>query len=490
MTDRPDNEKSPAVDSFKELASHAFYAAIEAPVEGGYQLVNEVTGNNLPNWHCALPAGDSTWAHAGDLIGSAALFLGVSKLTGLGASKLGLGEVTGEALTASTTRASLQSFATGASVGLLQPVAGKDYWSNKVKFTAQSGLSFAMMGGAGRLLDSTGRFGVAGARTIGQSVSIGALSGTAGGITDAIAKSELFDQRLPTFNEVVNTTASYAAFGGIFGAMESTLPDVKNMVNSRTFAADSAAAWHRLPIQAGDRTLVMDAKAHEIVPGPHVDLPLLDMSNYAPVKFSQEPATTAAARAQSRRYVKEGVVVEPFENGVRLATSASSDGFTADGARINPREVLMSIDKLHDPVLNEVLQDAKGRFADIADQDQLASNISRYVNRVFNRYNLDGESLERLYSENIRKMSSQTVPIGEFIRRGNGACLQQAALFKSIGEEAGLKVRLFEGTVEKGEEIAHVWPDVEMQNHQHLIYDPAQQNYGALEYRLPKQIRS
>ena len=55
--------------------------------------------------------------------------------------------------------------------------------------------------------------------TIKGRIATSAIAGGAGGLTSAFASAGLYQHRLPTFNELVDNTAHYAAFGGALGGV-------------------------------------------------------------------------------------------------------------------------------------------------------------------------------------------------------------------------------------------------------------------------------
>lgn len=500
LADRADSQPSLA-DHIGQLASHAFYSSIEAPLSAGYQLLNKLSGDRLPEWHIDRPAGDSGWAKAGDLIGSAGLFLGASKLSSIGMGKLGLAPTAENTLLRNSSIAALDSAIAGAGVGLLQPVDGNanDFWGAKLKTTAETSFTLGAMGGAAKTFEAAGWFGQAGTRTIAQSISLNAAAGGVGGIAGSFAHAGLFEGSLPSAGQVIDNAAQYAAFGAAFGTVDWAAPKVvagtqtafsrfkPASISETSFVPESLAM--KLPNEtvAADG-LVREARTATI--DAALEAPLPDFSNFDVQTYPEAAPLYGPARTQTTEYIRSGVVDQPFASGVRLPTSTKTAGLLENGTPRVRSERYVVIDPWHDPALQATIEDAQTRFAGITNKHELATAISKYVARVLNREHISGPELEARYEEQLKAKNGTLMPLGEFIRQGNGACLQQAALFKVIAESMGMRARLFEGTVDMGQIVDHAWADAEMDNGQHLIYDPAQQNNGALMYDRPKDRSS
>jgi hypothetical protein len=330
------------------------------------------------------------------------------------------------------------------------------------------------MGGSAKLLDRTGLFGLSGERTLRQNITLNAAAGGFGGIADSLARAGLFEGRLPRLGEVAETTASYAAFGGLFGGIEYAAP-----YSVRAFKS----LWNESPtprLQLAHSTEFQNFAETGHQPeklastGTARERHLPTFKEFEKVTYGSEIPLSQAALKQSSGYIDRRIVDQPFEDGVRLATSVTSKGLTAEGKPLDASERFLVIDKKNDPVLQAVLADAKARFRGIDDPHVLATGIKQYAARLFNRYNLDGPQLEQLYEEMVRRNRGHLMPLGEFVRRGSAACLPRTALMKSVGEELGLTVRLRQGFLDSGGLQAHVFPDVKLPSQEYVIYDPSQ----------------
>lgn len=468
----PSKQPSSAFENAQEFASHALYSCIQAPICGGYQLLDKSTGDYLPDWDAKRPKGDSLAAQAGDIAGTALLFYGVSKGIGNRFARYGLTETAMGTLSRQTLLRTAEAGSAGTILGLMQPVDNnQDYWSTKGKTTMQLTSTFAVMGGTSRVLEGTNMFGAAGTRTLTQSIGLHGLSGTVGGVTDSFAHAALFNGRLPTFGETATHAGQYAAFGAGLGTIGWGVPKAVEAFRARQL---------RLPELAlsSEGAVVGEAA-------------LPNLKSFEPLHYPDAAPMSPKALKQSASYVRTGTITEPFEPGVKLATDVRSAGLRADGGSVVRSDKFMVIDRLHDPVLDHVLTDAQTRFASIGNNAEFTTAASKYVSKLFNGSNLSGPALEKAYTEMIMQSKGTTMPIGEFLRTGKGVCLQQSALLKLIGETRGLDVQLYEGAVQNG--IPHVWTGAKVEPGKRLVYDPAKNlnglEYSPVHYSRPKAVQ-
>lgn len=488
--------KSPG-ENIQDFKEHLFYAAITAPAQGAYQFVQKASGDLLPEWKPEKPPIDSVGSLAGELTGAGAVFLAAALVSRPAMRKLA-GNLAGASLSKQAVWAGLETGAAGAMVGLLQPVQpGKDFWTEKGKTSAHLGLSFGAMGATGKLLSGSGWFGAAGERSLSQSVSVNALTGASGGFMDAYLRAGIVEQRLPSAAEVFGSTAIFATLGGAYGAGEFALPSVMN-------SGKAALEYFRRPGKSLNLSMSSAHSAESAIlgglPAPSLEAkalaatalerPLPRFDKFEKVIASSSTPISPEALKQSTQYVERGVIAERLEDGVRLAASVKSRGFDAKtGNPLDASERFLVVDKSRDPVLKATIDDARSRFAGIKDEQILASELSSYSARILNRFNLNGQSLDSLYESMVRSNPGQLMPLGEFLRRGSGVCLQRSALMKCIGDELGLGLRLREGLVAgTGQPQAHVWTEVAFSTRPETrIYDPSVSPSARLKYSTPKE---
>ena len=470
-----------------DFGRHALHAGLEKPANGLYQFADKITGDRLPNWQLAPLEISSASDTAGETVGSAGFFLAASLATRAAMKKAGLARLAGKCIWGQAALASAEAGTAGAIVGLAHPVSNDNYWTEKLKVTGRTSVSFAAMGGFNKLLGSSSVFGEAGQRTLLQNVSLNTLAGAGGGVVDAFVDAGINKNRLPTLGEVGKSAGTFAAFGATFGGLEWGAPHAVRGVKT---AWEYTAGSFRSPSQNLRASLAMStelsAVAREAAPlnQATAERPLPKFSEFKePVRASNEAPSPAAIK-QSQQYVETGMIAEQFENGVRLPVSTTSRGFNAEGLPLSSAEKFLVIDKAKDPVLKAALADAKERFGHISDPHLLGTETSSYVKKLFNRYNLDGPALEQAYEHVLRRNRDKLIPLGEFVRNGSGVCLPRAALLKCINEELGLQLRLREGYLGARFAQPHVWTD-RPHSSGATIYDPSQPNTQG-PYTTPK----
>lgn len=212
LLDAPAEKKHSQVgDFFQGL----FHQAVESPVNGVTQIVNRVTGVGLPQMEIAGPLDHgSVGGAAGSIAGAAVAYFAFSKA----ASPL-LANVGGAGARGAILRAGLTGAIYG-SVFTQSDANSESFFGDRLSNGLVSGLTFAAMGAASHRLDQTGLFKVPEIRSFGGSVTMGALSGAAGGVAHAEATA-IFKkgQLLPSISELASDAASFAAFGAATSAM-------------------------------------------------------------------------------------------------------------------------------------------------------------------------------------------------------------------------------------------------------------------------------
>jgi hypothetical protein len=138
---------------------------------------------------------------------------------------------------------------TGATIGLLQPVEGdRDFFGAKLHSTVTNAAAFGAMSATGHIFEGSRWFGSAGTRSLAQSVGLGAVGGGAGGFVSSLSGAAIDGKPLSS-GEIASTTASWAAFGGLFGAGDHVLGKVLGKS-----ATESESPSPRQPVDSDVRT--------------------------------------------------------------------------------------------------------------------------------------------------------------------------------------------------------------------------------------------
>lgn len=205
-----------------DMLQAAAYSSVQQPLNGITQIVRHLTPLQVsaPDFVSA-PVHDNLWTTTGNIAGGVADFFVLSK---------GVGGLRSSALERATTVPILEAGTTGALFELAQPVNDQDFASNKVKGAVLGFGTFATMDGASLGLrrmnlvkEAPGFLGA---------VGVNGASGAAGGLTHALLGAEL-NGKTPTYSEVRNDVASYAAFGAMFGALDHGANAGKTAITNR-----------------------------------------------------------------------------------------------------------------------------------------------------------------------------------------------------------------------------------------------------------------
>ena len=209
---QPQSFLGSALTGLKDFSEGVFHGAVENPVNGVVQLADHMTGAKLPELHLTNDADDNTTAgKIGSFLGTTADVVGLTLATG------GLGAGAGIAATA--TRLAI----TGAVIGgVFTPTDNnsKTFFEDRLKNAAVSGVAFAAMGAASAGLDSlAANAAVPAARSMLTNITLGAVSGAAGGAAHAEANAVVNEGRaLPSAQSFVSDVGTYALLGGAMGA--------------------------------------------------------------------------------------------------------------------------------------------------------------------------------------------------------------------------------------------------------------------------------
>ena len=206
---QPTQDSGGALSGVTDMLQAAAYSSIQQPLNGITQIVRHLTPLNVtaPDIVSA-PTHDNMWTTTGNIAGSVGDFFLLSK---------GVGGLRSSVLGRAASVPILEAGTTGALFELAQPVNDKDFAANKLKSAALGFGTFATMDGAGLGLKRLSI--VKEAPAFVGAVGVNGLSGAAGGLTHSLLGAGL-NGKAPTYTDVRNDVASYAAFGAMFGALD------------------------------------------------------------------------------------------------------------------------------------------------------------------------------------------------------------------------------------------------------------------------------
>lgn len=223
-----------------EIASFGqglFHGGIENPVNAVVQGVNHFSPVDLPELHIVdAPPPDSIGGKLGTIVGAAADVYFLNKATGHFLGKLGGDGISGAALRTGITGGIYGSVFTPSAPN------AKNFYLDRLGNGAVGFATFAAMGATSGLLDKAGLFAVPEARSLMGSIGYGAISGVPAGLVHAEANA-IFKEGKPlaSGSAFVGDAASFAAFGGAFGAIGYAGNKIDALLNNRSVTISSDA---------------------------------------------------------------------------------------------------------------------------------------------------------------------------------------------------------------------------------------------------------
>jgi hypothetical protein len=212
--------------------------------------------------------------------------------------------------------------------------------------------------------------------------------------------------------------------------------------------------------------------------GERLSLSILEAPKPADYYRVSQPAPPAA-RVQSNTFARMQELVKPLEDGFHL--SGQFRELDADG---DPKWGSMPITVVDKTELTPMIADIKSRFGHLPAPER-ATMIAHYVREKLTPAGMTAEKLNDLYVAFIDANEGDRVTLGRCLQDGHGACTQQALLFKVIGDEVGLNVKLIRGNgTDGGININHAWTTVDFGDGPR-VFDPRQCIYNVPAQNLP-----
>lgn len=208
-----------------------------------------------------------------------------------------------------------------------------------------------------------------------------------------------------------------------------------------------------------------------------MDLPeavLLRPRDYVP----ESPRTFKESIDQSNYFGSNSELAGRIRDGYVDAGKGTRVG--ADGQLVGPpRRHMIAVDRANDPVLRNVIEDARTRFGHLSPAEKAAA-LNTYVHELIGAPNISGKQLDAWHDAFGEQNMGKPVLLGEFIRQGKGVCIEQATLMKVLADELGLEATLVRGAGEVGDPtINHAWVHIRLPGQDEpLVYDPRWREAG------------
>lgn len=314
----PGSDQAPAPVQMREapkgfannLAQSFTYSLVQAPVDGLSQLLDKRFGSSLQKSLHFMDApdpakfGTSDWAaqQIGGAGGMVAPYLllhaGVSKAVGRemqtanSLSRANIGRFAAQEAKIAAISGSIYG-------GVFTPVnsASQDFWGDRFRNAATSGLTFATLSGTSIGLQGLGRSMSAGGRTtlgnmLQHEVVAGIASAVPAGIVHADGASLLAGKGLATGRERFEAITTFAMVGGIFGGSHRLLNNYRASRGQNTEANTTAAETKGGTVRAENVFMLGEPLART---GESAKLPELKAANEKPA--ASEVAKGAAVEA-------------------------------------------------------------------------------------------------------------------------------------------------------------------------------------------------
>lgn len=205
------------VYDLQQFAKGFVHMGIESPVNAVLQIGSKAAqSEHIPKLTLTGAPEAGSWAGiAGSMTGAALDFYILNKAAAPVFEKIGLNGI--------STGAQVGRMAlTGAvyeGVFLESNANSKNFLGDRLKAAAIGGGTFAVMGATASAVDKLPLFAVPEARSLMGSISYGVLTGSITGAARSEINSLVKEQRFASPGELLTDTASYAVFGGAFGAL-------------------------------------------------------------------------------------------------------------------------------------------------------------------------------------------------------------------------------------------------------------------------------
>ncbi len=198
-----------------------------------------------------------------------------------------------------------------------------------------------------------------------------------------------------------------------------------------------------------------------------------------------DPVEFKKAVQDSNDYARSHEISTPIKDGWQNAGQRQTFDEMGNFSRKDRPAVV--VDRQNDPVLRNVIADAKKQFAHLPAKERAAA-LTDYVNKLMSPEGMSGRSLDAWYDNFSNQHAGKRLYLGEFIKQGKGVCSQQATLLKVLGDELGLEVKLVRGAGDSSQlnTINHVWTEIKIPGQKDpLVYDPRGRIKGSRYEDLP-----
>lgn len=163
----------------------------------------------------------------------------------------------------------------------------------------------------------------------------------------------------------------------------------------------------------------------------------------------------------SNNYASENSLSQRIPDGFR--TAGRNHVFESNGSFKPADRAATVVDRTKDTKLNEVIADAKERFAALPPEER-AKALAKYVHDLIAPPGTAGPEQEQAYRALMKEHAGKSLLLSEFL--GKGSCTQEALLLKVLADELGLKSQLV-----RGNNGTHAWTTFDFATGERKIFD-------------------
>jgi hypothetical protein len=501
-----------------DFGQSLFHSAVESPVNGVTQLVNEVTGTNIkPLTIVGAPAAPTSTADSyaqkiGGAIGMVVPYFLVSKgvgrvVDGFAGTSMAKGLSMTPFLESSVTRAGLSGAVYGGVFNPVSPDEKNPAWA-RLRNAAVDGATFATLTGTSESLAKLGIFKPATSALANTFKSIGTtmIAGVPAGIVSAEGHSVLSQGRFATGSELKQSAIDFATIGGALAALTHGVSATQGAWGSyraagaEPLSSGSAQLVNFKPDNAGEirsfATAGGEPAARQVAENgtetferTGAQTPRIDGGELRPVMEYQvrpgqtDVAATAEAVNQSNSYKESGQVRGKLQEGFQSVSGETRVG--PDGNWTDPNRPGIVYDRAGDAVLRDTIAEAHAKFDQFRnDPKKLAEELAAFSNEKMEPAGWTSKHVDDADAMFRSQNGNKRILLGDYIQRaalgeGAGACQPQAMLMKILGDNFGLDITMSVGYLGKvpagglpsGFSPNHAFTELHL-NGENLVYDP------------------
>ncbi len=497
-----------------DFGQSLFHSAIESPVNGVTQLVNEVTGTNIkPLMIVGAPSeatstADSYAQKIGGAIGMVVPYFLVSKgvgrvVDGFAGTSMAKSLSMTPFLESSVVKAGLSGAVYGGVFNPVSPDEKSPSWA-RVRNAAVDGVTFATLTGTSESLAKLGIFKPATSALANTFKSVGAtmIAGVPAGIVSAEGHALLSQGRFATGSELKQSAMDFVTIGGALAALTHGVSATQaawgsyrtgaeplasgsaeplnfkpvNAEEARSFATIGGEPATRPVVENGTETFVrIDAQTPRIEVRPVME--------YQVRPGQADVAATAKAVNQSNAYKESGQVRGKLQEGFQSVSGETRVG--PDGNWTDPNRPGIVYDRAGDAVLRDTIAEAHAKFDQFRnDPKKLAEALAAFSKEKMEPAGWSSKHVDDADAMFRSQNGNKRILLGDYIQRaalgeGAGACQPQAMLMKILGDNFGLDVSMSTGYLGKvpsgglpaGFSPNHAFTELHLKG-ENLVYDP------------------